>query len=126
MKARIINTIPEKVILYRLDEFTHKITKIAQGLNITVKVLECNQAGELLGFLAGYDNFSSNYSEIQSEISCLILSGLTDNSLNKFLNKLRSQGISIPYKAIVTPSNQNWSLDELANELVKEHQLLGG
>lgn len=126
MKSRIIKTIPESVILYRLEEHYDIISGISAKLGIKVITAGENQAGEAVGFLAGYNGFASNGSQESCDTSCMIFSAMTGKQLDSMLAELRKAGLSIPYKAVITASNQSWSLKKLAEELVKEHNQMNG
>lgn len=52
--------------------------------------------------------------------AALIMNGLDRARLDSFLNRLRAGGVSIPLKAMVTPTNQGWTLAALLAELVRE------
>ena len=52
--------------------------------------------------------------------SALILNGLNRTRLDSFLNRLRDGGVKIGLKALVTPTNQSWTLTALLAELVRE------
>lgn len=57
--------------------------------------------------------------------SLLVLCGLRDKRLDKALFELRRADIPIDYKAILTPSNQEWTVPELMKELQRERQAMG-
>lgn len=57
--------------------------------------------------------------------SLLVLCGLRDKRLDKVLFELRRADIPIDYKAILTPSNQEWTVPELMKELQRERQAMG-
>ena len=57
--------------------------------------------------------------------SLLVLCGLRDKRLDKVLFELRRADIPIDYKAILTPSNQEWTVLELMKELQRERQAMG-
>lgn len=61
----------------------------------------------------------------QTPPSCLVLCGLRDKRLDKVLFELRRADIPIEYKAILTPSNQEWTVPELMKELQRERQAMG-
>ena len=62
---------------------------------------------------------------VQTPSSLLILCGLRDKRLDKVLFELRRADIPIDYKAILTPSNQEWTVPELMKELQRERQAMG-
>ena len=61
----------------------------------------------------------------QTRPSCLVLCGLRDKRLDKVLFELRRADIPIDYKAVLTPSNQEWTVPELMKELQRERQAVG-
>ena len=61
----------------------------------------------------------------QTPPSCLVLCGLRDKRLDKVLFALRRADIPIDYKAVLTPSNQEWTVPELMKELQRERQAVG-
>lgn len=61
----------------------------------------------------------------QAPPSCLVLCGLRDKRLDKVLFELRRADIPIEYKAVLTPSNQKWTVPELMKELQRERQAMG-
>lgn len=124
MKARIIPTLPETVLSYGIGEKSEALDRITEALGMTHKVIPEDQAGEQVGFLAGYGGFSSNGSSVSAEGECLIFSGIEGNRLDMILKTLRAEGVSIPLKAIVTGANQSQTLVWLLEELAKEHEAL--
>lgn len=62
---------------------------------------------------------------VQTPSSLLVLCGLRDKRLDKALFELRRADIPIDYKAILTPSNQEWTVPELMKELQRERQAMG-
>lgn len=63
--------------------------------------------------------------DAQTPPSCLVLCGLRDKRLDKVLFELRRADIPIDYKAVLTPSNQEWTVPELMKELQRERQAVG-
>ena len=126
MKSRIINPVPETIILYKTEEFSNGIKRIADKLGISIIEAAADQAGETVGFLAGFNGFSSNGSKEECDNSCMIFSAISGKKLDTVLAEMRKAEISVPYKAVITASNQSWSLKKLAAELVKEREKLGG
>ena len=57
--------------------------------------------------------------------SRLVLCGLRDKRLDKVLFELRRADVPVDYKAILTPSNQEWTVPELMKELQRERQAVG-
>ena len=51
----------------------------------------------------------------------LIMAGLVRDDMEQFLDILKENGVHIPYKAVLTPTNLTWRCDALVEELKKEH-----
>lgn len=62
---------------------------------------------------------------VQTPPSLLVLCGLRDKRLDKVLFELRRADVPVDYKAILTPSNQEWTVPELMKELQRERQAMG-
>ena len=56
----------------------------------------------------------------------MIFAGLSEMTLNRVLAGLRAQQIRIPYKAILTSTNQHWTPEECFIEIKKEHEQMHG
>ena len=67
----------------------------------------------------------ASVSAAQTPPSLLILCGLRDKRLDKVLFELRRADVPVDYKAILTPSNQEWAVTELIKELQRERQAMG-
>lgn len=51
----------------------------------------------------------------------LLFSNLTENKLDEFLLAYKTAGIEpVSLKAVVTPTNEKWTIEQLAEELMKE------
>lgn len=57
------------------------------------------------------------------EGSLLLMCDLSDSEVNAVLSRLRAQKLSFTYKCILTPTNQNWNVYELYEEMEKERQM---
>ncbi|MCD7731125.1 MAG: DUF3783 domain-containing protein [Oscillospiraceae bacterium] len=126
MKSHVIKSSAGTIIAYKQDENIDSIRRIADSLGIRLVRTEENRAGEAVGYLAGFGGFSSNGSSESADSGCLIFAELSSKQIDFVLSSLRKSGISIPFKAVVTASNQSWSLKKLISELSKEYDRLGG
>ena len=54
----------------------------------------------------------------------LLMSGFDRGKMEAFLDNLKQRGVSIPFKAMVTPTNLFWHCDALLAELKKEREQL--
>lgn len=124
MKSRIIPTIPENVLSYKIGEKSPALETAVSSLGMKHTPIPPNKAGETLGFLAGYAGFSSNGSEVSADGECVIFSGISSKRLDLLLKEMRRAGLDIPLKAVVTAHNQNQSVEWLLRELAKEHEAI--
>lgn len=63
------------------------------------------------------------FPELDSEM--IVFAFFEDNRLNQALAALRKSGAGpLPYKAILTPTNQNWTPRECFDEIRREHEAM--
>lgn len=125
MKAHVIKTLGECILTYKQDENISTLRRIAAAHDIPLKELPEKSAGETVGFLAGYSGFAPNGSSEEASESCIVFSALPNKSLNGFLADLQKINLVIPYKAVITQMNQDWTLTALVEQLKKERARLG-
>lgn len=79
-----------------------------------------------IGTLAGIKDIKSpDPTEKIQDLSdpMIVFAGLSNAQLDFALTAVRKSGVGpVPYKAVLTPSNQNWTAHELLEELKREHQ----
>lgn len=123
MKSRIIKTQHETILIYGFDEIRTKAFKrIGNDLGLDIRTIPTASACETVGYLAGFDGFTSAEEHCSDDRQCVIFSCIDGKKLNKILEKMRSLGLdSIPLKATVTAYNQKMTLSELMDELSAEH-----
>ena len=137
----------EKLVLIHVDDIEyHKIQNIASRMKITVDRIpeEIMTVNYKLGELANgtykkatdmidaddrkQENVTGHSSEtgavnVQTKSradSLILLCNLRDKRLDKMLFELRHGEVKVMYKAILTPSNQNWTVPMLMQELRRE------
>lgn len=137
----------EKLVLLHVDDIEyHKIQNIASRMKITVdripdEIAAANyKLGELVNgayknaadTIDGTGREQENVTEHSSETgavnvqtksradSLILLCNLRDKRLDKMLFELRHGEVKVMYKAILTPSNQNWTVPMLMQELRRE------
>lgn len=52
----------------------------------------------------------------------MVLCGLDEDDLDRVLGALRGAGLIVPYKAVLTPTNKDWTGAQLLAELRTEHE----
>lgn len=126
MKARIISTSDGRIIAYKQQENLAALKKTADKLRIRLIIAEDNDAETPLGFFAGFNGFEKSSKSCEADNGCIIFSGLSGKQIDAVLAELRKAEVSIPLKAVLTPSNQKWGIKKLTAELAKEREKLGG
>lgn len=124
MKARIIPSIPETVLHYNIGVKKVILEQAVASLNMKCIEIPLDKAGESVGFLAGYNGFTANGTAVQAEGECLIFSGIDSKRLDMLLKAMKTAGLNVPLKAIVTATNQSKSVEWLIGELKKEHEAM--
>lgn len=110
-----------------LGEDKNKVEKIAEAFGADFLCFGSDCGGVRLGILkdikeCGFEKLSDE----SIDKTLLLFSSLPKNQLNKALNRLRENNVDIPLKAIITQSNVAWTVNELACELEREHNLMHG
>ena len=52
------------------------------------------------------------------------LCGLGDRQLDRLLAAMRRADVSVPYKAVLTEHNKNWTFADLVTEVAREHEAM--
>lgn len=115
------------VLLYNFadKERTDKVKFIFVLMGIKIKAVEKTDYLQKIGALAGVEGIARTeevYEGEGFEEEMLVLNHLTDSQMNRMLAYLKKEGIKIPLKAVLTPTNVNWNTLELYKELVREHE----
>ncbi len=126
MKAHIAAP-PVRVLTYGLDDPTQEgLANVLDKLKSPQRKVDPRELGEMVGCLAGFPGYSAKGDqELQSvadSSGVLCISGLSGAKLDRLLQALRQEGVSIPLKAVVTPTNQRWTFLQLIQELQREHE----
>ena len=81
-----------------------------------------------LGALAGVKDIpriEATYEGDELSDTLFVFAFFSDNRLNQALAALRKSGAgTFPYKAILTPTNQNWNALQCFSEIRREHETI--
>ncbi len=124
----------ETILLFQITDQKVKtaIRAALLPLKIRVKQISPDEYGKKLGVLAGSLPEEATSYEKAAEASpalsdsMMILCGIDGPKLDRVLAALRSKNVRLPYKAVLTPSNQEWTPVECLSELKKEHAAMTG
>lgn len=121
----------EKLLLiHSTKEIQLQVKNVASRLKLALDIIPEEYCGCRLKELAA-GKYAQNPPDAatgpaaQTPPSLLILCGLRDKRLDKVLFELRRADIPVDYKAILTPSNKEWTVPELMKELQRERQAMG-
>ena len=122
--CRTVEIIKLKYVIAIPD--TAGVEQIAGKLRLRTVTVAPENYGKSLGSLAGYAAGTVPVSAETTlpETGLLVMCGLKNSRMDKLLAALRTAGIRIPHKAVLTPTNQNWNVYQLAQELERERQAM--
>ncbi len=95
--------------------------------NVRLKDIKKEDYLKPIGYLAGVKEITFNENicngqELESEM--IIFANISNNKLNQIIDSLRKNKLIIPYKAVLTATNQYWTAIECFKEIKKEHEQL--
>lgn len=123
------------LIMYKINETSKEkqVVNLCRKLGLKTRKLKDSDAKITVGTLTGNSKINAspdnqmlntanqNVPMGYSLPELIVFSGLKDNKLDEFLAEYKEMGIApIGLKAVVTIHNVNWTMYELAEELVRE------
>lgn len=127
----------ETILLFNINDrnMKLKLERVLLPLKLRVRRIPVSQYQQTLASLCGLEPANDREPSIKSSETVsvpsfsdpmIIFAGLSESTLDRVLSGLRSQQIRIPYKAVLTPTNQNWTPEECYLEIKKEHEQMHG
>ncbi len=115
------------VLLYNFTdkERADKVKFIFVLMGIKIRSVRKEDYLQPVGALSGVADISRTDAVYDGEGfdgEMLVICGLTDPQMDQMLAYFRREGIRIPLKAALTPTNMHWNSLELHDELVREHE----
>lgn len=115
------------VLLYNFTdkERADKVKFIFVLMGIKIRSVRKEDYLQPVGALSGVADISRTDAVYDGEGfdgEMLVICGLTDPQMDRMLAYFRREGIRIPLKAALTPTNMHWNSLELHDELVREHE----
>ncbi len=103
-----------------------QIGMLCVRLGLTVRQVEPSRFGEKLGAIAGVPGYEIAGEPFGGEgftDEMLVMKDFDNQTLDNFLKGFRSMKIpSVPLKAVLTPTNCDWTSVALHDEIRKEHE----
>lgn len=115
------------VLLYNFKdkERTDKVKFIFVLMGIKIKTVDKKDYLQKIGALAGVEGIERTEEIYEGEgfdDEMLVINHLTDAQMNRMLAYFKKEGLQIPLKAALTPTNCQWNTLELHAEIVREHE----
>lgn len=122
----------ETVLLFHFTDKDrrNRLTRALFPLKMRIREVEKKDYLKPLGILAGLKESREgqepeDYEGEDLEGEMLVMAGLSESRMDMVLKAIRKSGVGpIPYKAVLTPSNQSWNVLELFQEIKAEHEKL--
>lgn len=115
----------ETVLLYQPEgsELGAQLKPILVRMGVRLKNVTSDAVGKTVGCLLGRKGFDARENPEAPALGqpMLVMDGFTDKRLEILLREMRSAGVSVPYKAVVTENNLGWLFHQLFDELAAEH-----
>ena len=117
----------EKILLINIPDYT-TVEQIAEKLHFRcVRIMPkdfIKTLGELAGFQTSvHTNTVSESDGIPAE-GILVMCNMKNSHIDRLLKSLRTAAMQNIYKAILTPTNADWNIYQLAKELMRERRQL--
>lgn len=119
----------ETILIYHVSdgERLKKLKKICAGLRIHFRQVRKEEylrpIFQLLGNLPMTQAQAYTGAELSGE---MLVMAVARERIDDILDRLKREGISISYKAVVTPENGWWNSLKLYQELQREHAAVSG
>lgn len=120
----------ETILLFHVPDRERrlKIEMALFPLKVRLRYIQPEDYNQPLGSLAGLKEIPAaegTYTGSDLPDTMLVFAFLSDNRLNQVLAALRRSGAGpLPYKAVLTPTNQSWTAPECFAEIRKEHEAM--
>ncbi|MEY8393043.1 DUF3783 domain-containing protein [Lachnospiraceae bacterium 45-W7] len=117
----------ETILLFHFTDKDkrNRLTRALLPLRMKIKEFTIEDYGKPVGYLAGMKELEPEGTLVEGEElpgELLVMAGLGNERIDQVLRAIRKSGLSVPYKAILTASNQNWNVWELYEEIKTEHE----
>ena len=118
-----------KVLLYHLDSDTETgraLRAVLTGQKIFTLTVREEQVCETVGRLVATNAAASGAPALEDapREAFMLLCSLGDKQLDRLLAAMRLAGVFVPYKAVLTEHNRDWTFAALVTEVVREHEAM--
>lgn len=113
----------EKLLIFHLDDTEYKkLEQITRNLKIRCERVADSAYNQTLEALASgkVNPLATTFTGNIPPESLLLMCDFSDKRMDKLLFELRKAGVAIDFKAVLTPTNQKWTIPQLMFEMHKE------
>lgn len=119
----------DTILVYRLPEYIKsKIQSIGKDLDIAIDEIDSHDIHQTMGYLLhleGYQRQSQSSILTMMQEPFVFFALQKDNQLELLLQLFRLKGIPfIPYKAVLTQHNVNYTFSQLYQSVAKEYSYM--
>ncbi len=104
----------------------NRLTRALLPLRMKIREVAREDYLQPVGYLAGNKEIlplDEKYEGEELEGEMILMAGLSSSQVDQALKAVRKSGIGpVPYKAVLTSSNQNWNVWKLFQEIKAEHE----
>lgn len=114
------------LLMYNLNgDNGSRLRLLCAQMHIRIRNVSAEEFGQPVGALAGFCAPVPNAESAGFDDEMLVLVNFDGNLLNRLLQQMRAAHIPpIVLKAVLTPTNMNWSSDRLHKEISSEHEAM--
>lgn len=119
----------DMILLYHISDVSRlkKLKKIGASLKIRIRLVKREEYLRPILQLLGDRKMEEAQKYQGEEFSGeMLVMAVKRERLDSLLDALKKEGLSIPYKAVVTPDNGWWNSLQLYRELQREHETMHG
>lgn len=122
MKAHIAALPPAMALAWKVPE-GGGLEKVCAEAGVRLRAVEEQDLGRTVAALCGLPGAEESAAPAAADPTpALVLWGMDRKTLDAFLDRLRTAGVRIPLKAVVTETNRAWTFAALLEELHAEHR----
>ena len=118
-----------KAVIYGFGDEEQTLCEILEGQGITPVVVTPENMGQQVGCLCGFKGYrhkDRQPRDLPQGYAMILFEGLSREDLEVALKAIRTGGVTTrSLKAMVTPTNRNWTLDALLWEIHEEQLIMG-
>ena len=118
----------KQVLLFGYGDQEETACTVIRRLGFAPRVVEAGEMDQKLGYLCGLPGYRFRKPKEEKEVhpgALMIFHELTREELDSLLKALREASVTVrSVKAMVTPTNVEWTLRHLGDEVREEHEVM--